>query len=106
MISKRTLDGVVIMEVPNRIDEALMREAAELLEAGNRHLVLDLNRLTFVESNGLGALVNVYKLTQSVQGRFGIYGVQPYVRKLVDITRLNRILAIYESEDEAVAAQR
>ena len=105
MLQERSVEDIVILAVPSYVSaDEIQGRVAELLGNGQKQIALDLTLLTFVESSGLGTLVNAFKQIQGAGGQFAMFSVQPYVQKLVDITKLGRILAIYESEGEAVSS--
>lgn len=75
-----------------------------LIERGNRHLVVDLHDVNFIDSSGLGALVSALKTLKRSDG-FGdvrLARVQPPVVALLEIIRLNRVFTTYPSVDAAV----
>jgi anti-sigma B factor antagonist len=80
--------------------EAFAREMGAVSEAEEGRVVLDLARVGFMDSTGLGALVRVAK------GRGGrapleLAAPSPAVRKVLELTRMTRIFTIH---DEAGAA--
>ncbi len=90
----------------DRIDAAVaikfkdaMREATN---AGVPHVVLDLSRVEFVDSSGLGAIVAAMKQMGST-GRLDLSGLTPTVEKVFRLTRMDSIFTIYGNVDEALA---
>lgn len=75
------------------------RARSELLR--HRHLVLDLDRLAFLGSAGLRALV---KLHQLAPGRVHIAGGTPMTRRLFELTGLDRLVCLHPDAAEAVTA--
>lgn len=75
-----------------------------LIEQGNRHLVVDLNDVTFVDSSGLGALVSALKTLKRSSGPGDVLlaRVQPPVVTLLEIIRLNRVFTSYPSVEQAI----
>ncbi|MDX2084108.1 MAG: STAS domain-containing protein [Candidatus Melainabacteria bacterium] len=105
MIALRMVDDIVILDMPNSIQSDLLNaEVQAQLQAGHKQMGINLTELAFVESSGLGALVTAYKTYQAAGGNLAIYALQPYVQKLVELTKLNRLLPIYETEDDALSA--
>lgn len=94
--------SIKIVSAGNRIEPQMFQQAAAgWLAQGHCYLAIDLSDLAFVESSGLGALVFVYKAAQQHGGQLVLFGLQAYVQKLVEITKLNRVLQIFETEAEA-----
>src|SRR5688572_6030360 len=75
-----------------------------LIEQGNRHLVVDLNDVTFIDSSGLGALVSALKTLKRTNGPGDVRlaRVQPPVVSLLEIIRLNRVFTSYPSVEQAI----
>lgn len=67
--------------------------------AGDR-LLLDVGALKFVDSTGLGALVNLLK-SVGPTGALVLARVQPAVRSLLAITKLDRVFRLADSAAEA-----
>lgn len=75
-----------------------------LIEQGNRHLVVDLHDVTFIDSSGLGALVSALKTLKrsSGSGDVRLARVQAPVISLLEIIRLNRVFTSYPSVEQAI----
>lgn len=107
-ITTRYHADIVIVECQGRIvyrDEAatLSNLVGENLEKNGR-LVLDLGRVTCIDSAGLGELVLLYTLAQSKNAALICARPTPFVRRLLDITHLDSVLEIHPSLDEALVA--
>jgi anti-anti-sigma factor len=64
--------------------------------------VLDLSKIDFVDSSGLGALVKLVKKTQSVEGSLQVVA-NARVMQTVKLVRLEKFLSIQSSVDDALA---
>jgi anti-sigma B factor antagonist len=75
-----------------------------LIEQGHRHLVVDLDAVTFIDSSGLGALVSALKTIKRSNGSGDVKlaRVQPPVVSLLEIIRLNRVFTTYADVGGAV----
>ena len=84
----------------------LHSELAQLSEDGVDRIVLDLRRMTFVDSFGLGVIVNAKKrLSQQGNSLCLVAGAdQRTLRRVLEITGLERILPVHPSVTEAVDA--
>jgi anti-sigma B factor antagonist len=91
----------VVRPVASRLDvEVAARFRAELLELiaqGRRQLVIDLQEVAFVDSSGLGAMVSALKTIKRATpaGDVRLARAQSAVVSLLEIIRLNRVLAAY-----------
>ncbi|MDH7570748.1 MAG: STAS domain-containing protein [Armatimonadota bacterium] len=75
---------------------------ARLIEQGSRDLVLDLQRVEFVDSVGLGTLVGCLKRTAEHGGSFRLVCANPQITKVFEITGLSKIFHIYPGLEEAL----
>lgn len=71
------------------------------VEEGPPNLILDLSQIDFVDSSGLGALVQVAKKAQGANGSFQIVS-NPRVTQTVKLVRLEQFLALRPSVEEAL----
>lgn len=71
------------------------------VEEGPKHIVLDLSKIDFVDSSGLGALVQVAKKAQQVSGTLQIV-TNARVTQTVKLVRLEQFLALQPSVEVAI----
>ncbi len=71
------------------------------IEDGPKHIVLDLSKIDFVDSSGLGALVQLVKKAQSVEGSLQIVS-NPRVTQTVKLVRLEQFLSLQPSVETAL----
>jgi anti-sigma B factor antagonist len=100
--------GWAVLAVTGELDVAtaprLRQEAVRLTSSGSHRLVLDLSGVGFLDSTGLGVIVGVLKRTRTHGGELVLAGAEPQVRKVFEITRMNDILPIHDSVDDAIAS--
>lgn len=71
------------------------------IDEGPKHVILDLSTIDFVDSSGLGALVQLVKQAQSWEGTLQVVS-NPRVTQTVKLVRLEKFLSLQPSVDEAV----
>ncbi|CBN59167.1 STAS domain-containing protein [Kamptonema animale CS-326] len=82
--------------------EATFRKVLDkCIEEGPKHVILDLSQIDFVDSSGLGALVQLVKKAQTLEGTLQIVS-NPRVTQTVKLVRLEKFLSLQPSVDEAV----
>jgi anti-anti-sigma factor len=74
---------------------------SKCIDDGPKHVVLDLSQIDFVDSSGLGALVQLAKKAQSAEGTLQIV-TNPRVTQTVKLVRLEQFLALQPSVDIAL----
>jgi anti-sigma B factor antagonist len=79
------------------------RDIAPLLEA-HAKLVLDLSRVRFVDSSGLGAFISCLRKLNAKGGDLKLCGMSKQVRAVFELVRMHRVFDICETREEAVHA--
>ena len=76
----------------------------QLIEGGQGNLIVNLDRIDFIDSSGLGALVSALKALKlsPAAGDIRLANVQPPVLAVLEIIRLHRVFTQYPSVDAAV----
>lgn len=77
------------------------RVLSKCIEEGPKHIVLDLSQIDFVDSSGLGALVQLVKKAQTEQGTLQIV-TNARVTQTVKLVRLEKFLSLQNSVEEAI----
>ncbi|AOF94729.1 STAS domain-containing protein [Sphingobium sp. RAC03] len=70
-----------------------------------RKVLLDLRRVGFMDSTGLGVLVSLLKMLGK-DGSLAVAGAQPSVRRLFELTRLDTVFRLTDGVEEGKAALR
>jgi anti-sigma B factor antagonist len=86
--------------------EALRRELDRLLESG-RPIVVDLSEATFIDSTTVGVLLTAFRRVEEAGLSLGLVlptSTGPYVRRLIETTKLDTVFPIHESVAAALAA--
>ena len=88
------------------LKSGLKQACAERLERGRKRFVLDLAGVNVMDSCGLSVLISVKKLLDTEGARLVVAGPSPMIKRLLVITKLDRVFEIKPSVEEAVAALR
>jgi anti-anti-sigma factor len=75
---------------------------SKCLDEGPKNVILDLSKIDFVDSSGLGALVQLVKKAQTEQGSLQIV-TNPRVTQTVKLVRLEQFLSLQNSVETAIA---
>jgi len=95
------LKGELDHHTANRFREAVEKELDKEIAL---HVLLDLSRLTFMDSSGLGVILGRYRRVNSAGGRMAACFLNDGVERLYQMAGLPRIINSYESEATALAA--
>ncbi|MBW4523238.1 MAG: STAS domain-containing protein [Scytolyngbya sp. HA4215-MV1] len=82
-------------------EPAFRKVVGKFIEDGPKNIILDLSKIDFVDSSGLGALVQLAKKAQTAEGTFQIV-TNPRVTQTVKLVRLEQFLALQPSVDDAI----
>lgn len=107
-LSTRTEGGRAVIEVSGEVDvytaPKLREELVELADAGHHDIVVDMEKVEFLDSTGLGVLVGGLKRVRAHEGSLRLVCTQERILKIFRITGLTKVFPIYDTVAEAVEA--
>jgi anti-sigma B factor antagonist len=107
-VSRQSVGDIPVVAVSGEVDvysaPALKERLTELLQSGVNTVVVDLSGVGFLDSTGLGALVEARSATTEAGGSLPLVCNHERILKLFTITGLDGVFAIHASVDEAVAS--
>jgi anti-sigma B factor antagonist len=108
-ITTATLGDVAVLGVDGRLTASgapLLRHAVtESIDSGMTRIVVDLSRIEFIDSSGLGALIGGLKSARIAGGDLRIAAAPENVRVVLNLTNLDRVLRNYPSPEGAFDGQ-
>src|SRR5512142_793390 len=103
-------DGIEVVTVEGEIDISSAPRLRELLidlaAKGTCRLVVNLGKVGFLDSTGLGVLVGGLRRVRAYDGSLDLVCTQQRILKIFRITGLTEVFGIYETVDQAIAARR
>jgi anti-sigma B factor antagonist len=109
-LATRTKDGILIVDCSGRIvygeEASLLRSTVKNVLSKNNRIVLDLGDVNYIDSGGLGVLVELRTSAQNAGGAIKLTRVTKHVSDLLQITKLLTVFDVYNSEAEAVESFR
>ena len=108
-ISKRAVDGVVVLDLVGkiRIGEGnldLHRTFRALVEQNETRILLNLAEVSSIDSSGLGELVAGYTTLEKNGGELKLLKLTDRVAELMSITKLLTVFEVFENETAAIAS--
>jgi anti-sigma B factor antagonist len=94
------VSGELTWDSAARFTETVDRAFAD----GQRDFVVDLSRVETIDSTGLEALTALQRRCDEQLGMVRFSGPRPDLRKIFELTRLNRNLAVDETMEDAMAS--
>lgn len=108
-ITTREKDGVAIVDLNGKIvlgeeSNALREQVKQLLAANKKKILLNLEKVSFIDSAGVGTLVAAFTSTKAQEGELKLVNLTKKFRETLQITRLLTVFEAYDSEAEALAS--
>lgn len=106
-LEHRTEGGKTVLDVAGEVDvytaPKLREKLVELVSDGHYDLVVDMTRVEFLDSTGLGVLVGGLKRVRSHNGSLELVCNQERILKIFRITGLTKVFPIHDSLEEALS---
>jgi stage II sporulation protein AA (anti-sigma F factor antagonist) len=74
---------------------------SELIKSTTKNVVFDFSKVTFMDSSGIGVVMGRYKNIQQWNGQAAVANVSPQIRRVFEMSGLQKLIPVYESVDEA-----
>ncbi len=81
-------------------------QIVSFLEEGETNLLLQMSSVDFVDSTGLGTIVRLAKRAREAKGQLRLSDPQPKILEMFELTRLDKILPIFKTQEEALEDSR
>lgn len=97
--------GIAILKLEGKLNMVsaphLRQEVQSAVAAGNIRVAIDLTAVDFIDSSGLGALINGLKSARQSGGELRIANPSEQVRLVLELTNMDRVLKAYENAETA-----
>ena len=94
-----TLEG----EIDHHSSQYLRNRIDEAVEATHpQRLTMDFSQVSFMDSSGIGVLLNRYKQMDASRGRAVYYGAGPQVKRILEMAGIGRLMNGYATREEAL----
>ena len=103
-------DGIEVIDVAGTIDiytaPRLRELLIDLVSRDNYQLIVNLERVEFLDSTGLGVLVGGLKRVRAHDGSLDLVCTQERILKIFRITGLTKVFGIHQTVDQAITATK
>ena len=109
-ISERSVGEVMIVDVSGKItlgdggDAILKDKMQSLMQQGKKHVLLNLGEVSYVDSAGLGEIVQAYATMNKGGGALKLLNTTKRIKDLLAITKLLTVFECHDNEAEAVSS--
>ena len=108
-VNVRKIGHVDIVDLSGKItigegDVVLRDTVSELLDNGGAHILLNLEKVSYMDSAGIGELVACYKRAKEKEGTVKLLNPSGKVYDLLQLTKLEEVFETYRDEKEALVS--
>ena len=107
-LTEKSMGGVTILTVKQglkgRLESLLKSRIDDLVQAGRLQIVINLGEVPFVDSSDIGRLIRSHLSVRRAGGRVRLCRLSERVSASLKLTRLDTVLDIYATEEEALAS--
>lgn len=108
-LKERIVDGIVVFELSGKImggpDATIINDKLhEQIESGKIKVVVDLGKVNWMNSSGLGILISGLTTVRNAGGDLKLAAITDRIQSLLMITKLLTVFDTYETVEEAVAS--
>ncbi|HZF11237.1 MAG TPA: STAS domain-containing protein [Thermoanaerobaculia bacterium] len=108
-VSVRQREGVTVLDIEGKItigsgDLELRNAVQQAVNDGAKNLLINLGKVTTLDSSGVGELVSSYTTATSRGAKLKLVNLPPKVQDVLTITQLITVFDVYDTEDEAIAS--
>ncbi|MDC3413107.1 anti-sigma F factor antagonist [Aquibacillus sp. 3ASR75-11] len=106
-VNYTTKENVLLVRLSGELDhhaaETLKKEWQETIKANQvKHVILNLESLSFMDSSGLGVILGRYKEVTQLGGEMVVCSISPAVKRLFEMSGLFKIIRLEENEQYAL----
>ncbi len=91
-------------EIDLHVSPSIAASLSAMVQQRSKHVVVDLSRVSYIDSSGLAVLIEAMQNVVGYGGKFALAGLQDGVRPIFEIARLDQVFRIFDDVDAALAA--
>lgn len=107
-INERKIDDVTLLDLDGNVvlgeDRRLRQFIENNIEAGSRKLIVNLAKVGYMDSSGLGQLISGYMAMRRVDGHIKLLHLQERLDNLMVVTKLITVFETFDSESAAISS--
>ncbi|MBN2198466.1 MAG: STAS domain-containing protein [Candidatus Aminicenantes bacterium] len=107
-IKKREKDDITIFDIQGEIRRTDIAESTlhelvkDQLDLGKKHILLNFDKVEFIDSFGVGEILASYISTHNLGGQLKIARISKKLFLVFQITMLTKVLEIFDEEESAL----
>ena len=105
MLSHMQKKDVLIVRLEGELDQCsasgIRRELDQLLQNPSiRHLVLDMEKMPFMDSSGIGVILGRYRTLSLRSGSVSVMRMSPQVRRVYALSGMAQVIAVIDEKED------
>jgi anti-sigma B factor antagonist len=109
-VETRSESGWAVFDVRGDVDvysaPLLRQEILARIEQGQSRIVLNLEKVDFLDSTGLSVMINGLKRARTLNGTLVLARPGAQVQRMLNLTHLDRVFPVFPTVEEAVSPER
>lgn len=89
------MDMVIAKKVQPQIDR-------KLAEKNIKNLIINMEKVTFIDSSGLGVIISSYRKIKTTKGRIYVVGASPAIKRILLLSGVNKLVQVYKHEQDII----
>ena len=99
--------GILVVRLDGELDVCGANEFRASVDdaldvTGAKHILLNMQGVSFIDSSGLGVILGRYKRIAQNGGKLLVVHIEPQVKRIFELSGLMKILTIYQTEEQAL----
>ena len=108
-VTERPIGNVTIIDVSGNVTltdgaDQVRDKVRSLMQQGQKHVLVNLAKVSYMDSAGLGELVQAYSTVSKQGGKLKLVSPTKRLKDLLVITKLSTVFESFDNEDLAVAS--
>ena len=106
-VKTKNQDSAVVVYISGEVDlyssPEVRKTIVSLTKKKSPTIIIDLAKVTYMDSSGIATLVEGLQQTGKYKGKFAIANLRSGVKEVFELSRLDKVFDIYENEEQALA---
>lgn len=105
-VSTQEVNKAVVLSIVGDVDlyssPEVRKELIALTEKKVKHILVDLNKVSYMDSSGVATLVEGLQQVGKYKGKLLLYGLDSVVKEVFELSRLDKVFDIYPDQNAAM----
>lgn len=107
-IQERKLNDIIVLDLDGTFvlggDTDFRKQVETTITSGSRKMLINLAKVRYMDSSGLGELISSYTKMQRVSGQMKLLNLSKRLNELLVVTKLITVFETFDSESEAISS--